>query len=326
MKTFSTIIFHTIILYTYVLCHENIDEIFNKTYINMLELPVGSTIYFSRNIKCASYNKTSSICLVNGNLYNLVGSEYTLLTTISDYSDFFYYELNIYNETNKEKMNCIITHFVKENKLIFKYYSININNNSFTTKDYQNYNNSFNPLNKGINCHTKDMEYNLTCFYLNKYINVIKIQVIYMMESNSVRTIFKNFDIQPNSYYINNNSIIMSFLYNNKFKFFSCFLFNESVSFYAYANDAPPNVDNYNNFRAFEFKCEKKEKMILFSVFKNKNEISSYQFQKTANKENLYTFYKTLKDDDDDDHLRRIQAEPDFDFSNIKNFNYLIIL
>ena len=63
--------------------------------------------------------------------------------------------------------------------------------------------------------------------------------------------------------------------------------------------------------------------MILFSVFKNKNEHSSYQFQKTANKENLYTFYKEFRDDDDDDHLRRIRAEHDFYFSNIKNFNYL---
>ena len=211
MKTFSTIIFHTIILYTYVLCQENIDEIFNKTYINMLELPVGSTIYFSRNIKCASYNKTSSICLINGNLYNLVGSNPSIIATITDYSDSFYYELNLYNETNKEKMNCIITHFVNEKELIFSYYSININNNSFTFEDFRNYNNSFNPLNRGINCHTKDMEYEFTCFYLNKDKNVIKIEIIYMNESNSVRTTFKSFDIQQNPYY-NNNMLIMSSL------------------------------------------------------------------------------------------------------------------
>ena len=121
MKTLSTIIFHTIILYTYVLCQENIDEMINTACNYISELPVGSTIYFSRNIKCASYNKTSSICLVNGNLYNLVGSELTLLTNISDYSDSFYYELNLYNETNEEKMKCVVTHFVEENELIFKY-------------------------------------------------------------------------------------------------------------------------------------------------------------------------------------------------------------
>ena len=64
--------------------------------------------------------------------------------------------------------------------------------------------------------------------------------------------------------------------------------------------------------------------MILFSVFKNQNKYPSYQFQKTANKENLYTFYKKFGGDDGG-HLRRIEGEPDLDFLNIKNYNDLIL-
>ena len=268
MKTFQRIIFFLIFFCKHILCQENIDKIFDANYYKMKELPVGSTIYYTRNIKCASYNTNSSICLINGDLYNSVGSNYhPLITTISDYSNSFYYELNIYNETDKEKMNCIITHFVNENELIFKYYSINIVNNSFNTKDFPNYNISFNPLNRGINCHTRDMDYKFTCFYLNKNKKIIKIEIIYMNESDSVSATFQIFNTQISSLQNINNMLIMSSLYNNKFKFFSCFHFNGSDSFNAYANDAPPNDNTYNNFNTFIFKCENKEKMILFSVF-----------------------------------------------------------
>ena len=118
------------------------------------------------------------------------------------------------------------------------------------------------------------------------------------------------------------------FKYNNKFKFFSCYLFNGSVSFYVYGYDAPPphpnnnNNNLFNDFSSIIFKCENKEKMILFSVFKNKNEYYSYQFPKTANKEYLYTFYKELRGDDGG-HLRRILAEPDLHFLNINSCNDL---
>jgi len=268
MKIFQRIIFYLIIFCTYILCQENIDEILNTNNYKMKELPVGSTIYYTRNIKCASYNINSSICLINGNLYNSFGSNnHSLITTISNYSNSFYYELNIYNESDKEKMKCIITHFVNENELIFKYYYINIINNSFRIKDFPNYNNSFNPLNRGINCHTKDMDYKFTCFYLNKDKNVIKIEIIYMNESDSIRITFKIIDIHPNSYY-NNNSIIMSSLYNNKFKFFSCFHFNSSSLFYAYANDAPPDNNNYNNFNALISNVKTKKKLFCFLISK----------------------------------------------------------
>ena len=232
MKTFQRIIFYLIIFCTHILCQKSNDEILNTNYNKMKALPVGSTIYYTRNIKCASYNINSSICLINGDLYNSIGSNnHTLITKISNYSDSFYYELNIYNETDKEKRNCIITHFVNENELIFKYYSINIVNNSFSSTDFPNYNNSFNPLNRGINCHTRDMDYNFTCFYLNNNKNIVKIEIKYMNESDSVRTTFKIFNTEISSF-PNNNMLIMSSLYNNKFKFFSCFHFNSSDSFF----------------------------------------------------------------------------------------------
>ena len=232
MKTFQRIIFSLIIFFTYILCQKNIDEILNTNNYKMKELPVGSTIYYTRNIKCASYNINSSICLIEGNLYNSYGSNHhSLITTISNYSNSFYYELNLYNETNKEKINCMITHFVNENELIFKYYSINTASNSFGFKDYPNYNNSFDPLNRGINCHARDMDYKFTCFYLKKNKKIIKIEIIYMNESDSVRTTFDIFNTQ-NSYLPNNNNmLIMSSLLIINLKSFLAFILIEVIHF-----------------------------------------------------------------------------------------------
>ena len=64
----------------------------------MSQLPTESTLYFSRNIKCSSYNSTICICLVNESLYKIEGeNKHVLLFKISDYSDSYYYELNLYD-------------------------------------------------------------------------------------------------------------------------------------------------------------------------------------------------------------------------------------
>ena len=123
MEAYSRIILLLTISFLTIISQENIEDIVKKVYSQISELPVGSTIYYSRNIKCSNYNATSSICLINGGLYKTEGeNHYTLLQNITGYSDSFYYELNIYNDSN-EYINCLITHFFNQSLLIFKYYS-----------------------------------------------------------------------------------------------------------------------------------------------------------------------------------------------------------
>ena len=58
--------------------------------------------------------------------------------------------------------------------MIFKYYHINIDDSKdYDQKDYTYYNTSLKPLNKGINCPAKDLEYKFMCFYFNKDKDVI---------------------------------------------------------------------------------------------------------------------------------------------------------
>ena len=71
MKKIYIFVVFIIFAFNKGICQENINQIFNRTYLTLLNLPIGSTIYYSRNIKCSSYNTSSSICLVNGNLYKI---------------------------------------------------------------------------------------------------------------------------------------------------------------------------------------------------------------------------------------------------------------
>jgi len=247
MKSNLKIIFFLIFFCKYILCQENLNEIFNTTYYKMSQLPVGSTIYYTRNMKCVSYNMTSSICLINGSLYKIVGNDYhILLTNITGYSDSFYYELNLYNDSDVDNYrHCIITHFLNKNHLIFKFYPININNNSIDNTDFYHYNESLNPLNKGINCHTKDNGYRFTCFYLNKEMKVIQMEINTMNNTINTNITFKTAKIQ-NSYNLNNNTFIMSSLYNNKFKLFSCYKCSENDYFNIYVK-TNGNIDFEND-------------------------------------------------------------------------------
>ena len=277
MKIISRIIFFFFIIFINIFCSEDINNILQDAYSKLSQLPTGSTIYYSKSIKCASYNQTSSICLINENLYKIDNNqEYILLLNISGYKDSFYYELNLYNDNNIH-INCLITHFLNKNELIFKYYTINFYDNSISNIDFTYYNESLNPINKGINCHTRDgpNNFRFTCFYLNENKNVIQMEINAIEGTNRVNSSFKEAVIRNNGV-LNNNTLIMSSLYKDKFKFFTCYqcTINDHITIYVKKQG---NIDfngfignlNNNNIQSYDFNCEDKDNMILFTVFKS---------------------------------------------------------
>ena len=282
MKAILRIIFLFYFSIIYIFCQENIDELFISTFKNMQKLPIGSTIYYSRNIKCTSFNSTSSFCLINNNLYiNTNGDIKTLLLNISGYSDTYYYELNIYNETDENHRGCIITHFLNNVELIFKYYSINIINNTYNNTDFNYYNVSMDPINKGINCHTKDIEFKFICFYINKDKNIIEMNINTINRTNMVYSLSKIVKTEENINFIDNNTFIMSSLFKNKLKFFSCLICDMNYSFSIYVNKNrnldfneirfSSNIIKNDDFKRFDFICNKDQNMILFTVFNYQN-------------------------------------------------------
>ena len=284
MKAILRIIFLFYFSIIYIFCQENIDELFISTYKIMQKLPIGSTIYYSRNIKCTSFNSTSSFCLINNNLYINTKEIKTLLLNISGYSDTYYYELNIYNETDENHRGCIITHFLNNVELIFKYYSINIINNTYNNTDFNYYNVSLDPINKGINCHTKDIEFKFICFYINKDKNIIKMDINTINRTNMVYSLSKIVKTEENINFIDNNTFIMSSLFKNKLKFFSCLICDMNYSFSIYVNKnrnldfdeirISSNIIKNDDFKRFDFICNKDQNMILFTIFNNKNFLS----------------------------------------------------
>ena len=125
--------------------------------VNSQIVPVGSTIYYSATRKCIIYGINSEICIYGEKLKSINGNNNIEIETIN-YSGKNYYEINLYNEANNNYINCIITYFETKNKLVFKYYHININNyNDYNKANYTYYNESLNPLNKGINCQAREI-------------------------------------------------------------------------------------------------------------------------------------------------------------------------
>ena len=152
--------------------------LFFSSLLNLLKsegLPEGSTIYYSINNECVICGKNQRICLENRNLNIYLDNSFKKLE-ITDYSEFNYYELNLYRTDNIHR-NCIITYFSDKNELIFKYSNININNCVYDLKEYTYFNTSLSPLNKGINCQAKDGEYQFICFYFNKDKDVVKMDI-----------------------------------------------------------------------------------------------------------------------------------------------------
>ena len=303
IKIFSCIILLLIPNSSIILCLENFEQILANAYSTLSNLPIGSTIYYSRNTKCTSYSSISSICLINERLYKIDNNKYIILSNITGYSDSYYYELNLYNDSNIY-INCLISHFLNENELIFKYYSINTQNNSVSGEDFYFKNESLNPINKGINCQTKDGEnqFSFTCFYLNKDKQVIQMEINPIDDSLLVRSSFKKAVFQDKTF-LNNNTLLMSSFYNNKFKLFSCFLSGNNDNLEVHVKKqgniyfSPFNgMINSGNMQSLNFNCQNNENIILFVLFKDQchsgNNCRNYMGSFNLNP---YIFYETNK-------------------------------
>ena len=260
------IFFRILLLHTNILCQVKIDDMLNKAYSQMKQLPVESTLYFSRNMKCSSYSSTACLCLVNRSLYKIEGeNNYFLLFNISNYADSYYYELNLY-DSNDEHTNCIISHFVNNSTLIFKYYSINIINNSFNNSDFPYYNNLMNPFNRGISCYIKNINFTFLCYFLNEEKKLLEFKVVKDHQNDKLIFSFKSENIPNYERYIKNNTLIMPSFLKERLKFFSCLYFFRNDSF-GIIIKRPENFDN--DVKNYVFYCDKNEKIVLFSVLKN---------------------------------------------------------
>ena len=144
--------------------------------VNLENVPVRSTIYYSKTRKCVIHKENSKICIDVEYLYESINESTFDIETIN-HSGNNYYEINLLKETDTNYINCIITYFENKNELVFKYYNINIINHDYNKTDYTYYNESLNPLNKGINCQIRDFDFQFVCFYMNKSYYVIKMEI-----------------------------------------------------------------------------------------------------------------------------------------------------
>ena len=81
MKGISILIIFDFFLFKYLLCIENIDQIFNNAYSKLSEITDENTIYYSRNTKCSNFNSNSGICLIDKHLYKFDGENVHHLLT-----------------------------------------------------------------------------------------------------------------------------------------------------------------------------------------------------------------------------------------------------
>ena len=185
--------------------------LFIASLLNLLNSePVseGNTIYYSRNKKCAFYGNNQKFCLVNEKLYN----NNEVILSIEEYSEYNYYELNLY-KTDNDNRNCILTYFSDKNKLILKYYNINIHDNIVNDqKDFTYYSTTLKPLNKGINCQARDSQYQFICFYFNKEKDVVKMDIKNINNTINVTVDFQVGKINNKDNLYEGNIMIMSSL------------------------------------------------------------------------------------------------------------------
>mgnify|MGYP007101898420 CR=1 FL=1 len=340
MKVFPRFIVFTLILFKYFSCTDHFSQIFNNAYSKLSQFPEENTIYYSKDIKCSNINSNNIICLAYKNLYKIsTGNNYQLLTDISDYSNKFYYELNLYKDENTNNVKCYVIYFKNQNELIFKYYQIDIDNNqNIYNEDYVYYNTSINPINSGINCHNNDTDNLFNCFYLNKNKEVIKMDININISTKSLTIESQTININNNNdISITNNTLIMSSLYRNKFKFFSCFNYTNTDSFSIYiqkggappgdmgapkrnlqpggqSNSNPSDGGPNNEIELKNFTCENTEKMILFSIFKDEcpNDMNCIN-QNNLNKLDFSIFYEAKPNNN-----QQNQQNPSFQL-DIKN-------
>jgi len=247
--------------------------LFFSSLLNLLKsegLPEGSTIYYSTNNKCVIYGREQKICSENWELYNNYQGNKIIISEITNYSESNYYELNLCR-TDDVHRNCIITYFSDKNELTFKYYNININNNVYAQKEYTYFNTSLNPLNKGINCQTKDWDYRFICFYFNKDKDVVKMDIKPIENTFNVTIDFQVGKINKQEHLFERNIIIMSSLFKNKYKFYShskddkfSVHFNMKVEFNFLEN-------SNNEFDEEEFNSGANGKFCVFATFKKNN-------------------------------------------------------
>ena len=230
----------------------------------MSKLPVWSTLYFSRNLKCSNYSSEAFICLLNNSLYKITGeNNVQFLLNISDYSDSFYYELSLYEGENNH-VNCIISHFFNKSKLIFKYYLINTLDNSCNGTDFPYVNESMNPINKGISCYIKDKDFLFICYFINEEKKLIEFKINKLHQKDRLDYSYQPLEISNYVNYINNYTLVMPSVLKNRLKFFSC-LYCQGDSFDIIINRP---IGYQSNIKTYEFSCDNGEKIFLFSIFK----------------------------------------------------------
>ena len=120
-----------------------------------------------------------------------------------------------------------------------------------------------NPLNRGISCHNNDTNNLFNCFYINENKEVIQMNINLNIANKDMTIQFETINIYSFTN-INNNTLIMSTFYRNKFKFFSCFYDENTESFSIYVLKSTQMSTGYEENH---FICEKKENIILFSIF-----------------------------------------------------------
>ena len=254
MKNNSEIILSITLFFTLIL-----------NVLNSEPVSKGSTVYYSTNNKCSFYENYKKICLNKDNLYNIDHQ----ITQISNYLESNYYELNLYKTDNdyNNYIHCIITFFSSIDELIFKYYHINIDDNTFEQKDSAYYNTSLKPLNKGINCQTKDRDYQFICFYFNKDKDVVKMDIKNINNTINVTVDFQVGKINNKDNLYEGNIMILSSLFKDKYKFHYQSDFN---SFYIHFNKKTEFVfsqDSNNEFEINEFKDNIKGQTYAFVTF-----------------------------------------------------------
>ena len=274
MKNSSIIKIILFFQYINILCEVNITEIFSSSFSKLKYLPVESTIYFSRNIKCMSYLSVStSICLIYNKLYiKNEGTQYYLISEISGYSDSYYFDLTYIKYTNT-LTGCLLFYFTDSNNLVIDTYFVNSYNNGISYHNVFNYyNESMNPINNDINCH--QINEKLKCFYINKTKDLIEMDIIVIPTPKLVTATFKTAKFKDSNF-INNNTIIMSSIINdNKYKYFLCSDYFQAKTFDIFMEKegnltfSPTNQDSvFNEFKKYNFDCENREKLLLFGIF-----------------------------------------------------------
>ena len=76
-----------------------------------------------------------------------------------------------------------------------------------STRIYNYYNESMNPINKFINCHFIQSSYTSKCFYINKDNEIIEVD--HRVSGNNAYGTFKSAKLKDSNF-IDNNTIIMS--------------------------------------------------------------------------------------------------------------------